>query len=454
MTVDALRADHLGQYGYDRDTMPVLDELVDTGTRFENAFANGPYTRISVPSLLTSEYLAYDDLERTPTVASLLQDEGVPTAVIGTQTGIGLVDGEFGFEETIDLGRDDYHEEATAETSALERVEQQLSSLAVSVSDWLQANGANEVNKRLRGAYRTLFGGMGFNHLGYTSAEAVTDRAIEWLNDHDSESFFLWVHYMEAHRPYGVHDEDPAYLDRKLPEERIKRLMKSAGTSPESVTDEERQLLIDLYDSDVRYCSRHMSRLFDAFRAADIWDDTNVIFSSDHGEEFGEHGSFFHRNYPHDELIHVPLVVRTPDRSLPDTVVEQRELLDVTPTICDFHDISTADATFSGRPLFEEGERRVFSLGQPVGEPSAIAVRADGWKYIHSAETRRLYDLQGDPKEQENVMIEHSDVADDLLNSIPDRLLTRDVEAPREPEDEVDREHLEALGYLEVRGDK
>ncbi|QKY19776.1 sulfatase [Halolamina sp. CBA1230] len=455
ITVDSLRADHLGQYGYDRDTMPVLDELLDGGTRFENAFANAPYTRISVPSLLTSEYLAYDDLERTPTIASRLEDEDITTAVIGTQTGIGLVDGDFNFGETIDLGRDSYHEEANTETSAMKRVQQELSSLAVSASDWLQAKGATGVNKRLRGIYRTFFGGMGFNHLGYTSAEKVTDRAIEWVNEHASEPFFLWLHYMEAHRPYGVHDENPAYLDRQLSEERIKQLMESAGTAPEQVAEEERQLLIDLYDSDARYCSRQLSRLFDSFRSAGLWDDANIVFTSDHGEEFREHGSFFHRNYPYDELTHVPLITRTPDQGTPDDVSEQRELLDVTPTVCDLHDISLEDATLCGRSLFDESEReRLFALGQPIGEPSAVAVRTDRWKYVHSAETRQLYDLRSDPEERTNVASEHADVADELYNAIPERLLTRDVEAPRAPEDEVDREHLEALGYMEVRGDE
>lgn len=114
-----------------------------------------------MPSLLTSGYLAYDDLARTPTVGSIFKYAGVTTAVVGTQTGIGLVDGEFGFGETIDFGRDEYHKEATAETSATEQLGQTVSSVAVSASDWLRTVGANRVNKRLRGVYRTFFGGMG-----------------------------------------------------------------------------------------------------------------------------------------------------------------------------------------------------------------------------------------------------------------------------------------------------
>jgi len=82
VTVDALRADHLSQYGYDLDTMPVLDRPAAEGTVFEEAYANGPYTRISVPSFHTSSYLAYEDMDGLETISGVLGDRGVMTACI------------------------------------------------------------------------------------------------------------------------------------------------------------------------------------------------------------------------------------------------------------------------------------------------------------------------------------------------------------------------------------
>lgn len=80
LTVDALRVDHLGQYGYDRDTMPVVDRLIDNGTRFDSAFANGTNTGVSLPSLLASQYFGRDATRDGPNVATAIRDDGVTTA--------------------------------------------------------------------------------------------------------------------------------------------------------------------------------------------------------------------------------------------------------------------------------------------------------------------------------------------------------------------------------------
>lgn len=452
ITVDSLRADHLGQYGYERDTMPVLDRLVDEGTIFEQAFSNGPYTRVSIPSFHTSRYLAYGNLDTFPTLASVLGSAGIDTAAIGTQTGIGLVRGEFGFDEMIDLGRGE--SEHRSAQSVSERTVDGINQLATGVSEWLQRRRLDRVYRPLRRSYRAVFGDQtGDRVQGYTSAEVVTDRAISWLDSRPDSEFFLWLHYMEAHRPYGIHDTEPAYVDGPLDADEIHELMERAGTSPEAVTSTERELMVDLYDSDLRYCSRHLDRLFTALEERGLWDETDVIFSSDHGEEFGEHGLFFHRNFPYDELIHVPLVCKASDGDCPETVPEQRTLLDLLPTICSLHGVETSGYGFLGTDLLEGDERDVIVLGQPGMDVPAVAVRSDGWKYIHTDDVRQLYDLNEDPAEQENLYSTRPEVADQLHGLVPDYLFGRDTKAPRPPEDDVDREHLAALGYMELRAD-
>lgn len=451
VTVDSLRADHLGQYGYDRDTMPVLDRLTDEGTVFRNAFANGAYTRISIPAFHASRHLAYEDLNGFPTIASVLSNEGIDTAVIGTQTGIGLVEGDFDFDETIDLGRDEFHEEANRERPLAERVRFRLDQPATRLSNLLQESGLWPFYEVLRRPYNVVFSGSGFRYLGYTSAEEVTDRALSWLDAHADTDFFLWVHYMEAHRPYGVHDEIQTYCDSSVDEDRFKSLMKTAGTRPSQVTEEERTLMRDLYDSDLRYCSRHLERLFDGLEAFGIWEDANVLFSSDHGEEFYEHSEFFHRNYPYDVLTHVPLVVKAPIIDAEGEVTEIRQLLDLAPTICALHLPDTDNPSFNGTHLFDGPSRTVVSLGQPKDTKPAVAVRTDEWKYITNGDEAQLYHLISDPDERDDCVERHPDVAETLRSKIPNSLLERGVKQPRVPEDEVDREQLEALGYLEVR---
>ncbi|MEF8802090.1 MAG: sulfatase [Halolamina sp.] len=452
VTVDALRADHLGQYGYDRDTMPILDELTEEGTVFTQAFSNGPYTRISIPSFHTSRYLAYGDLDVFSTIGAALDSVDTRTAAIGTQTGIGLAPGKFDFDELIDLGRDDFEVDET-ELTTTDQFVGRIDSVAADVSEWLQRHGLDGLYRTLKRPYNALFAdATPFRQKGYTSAAEVTDRAITWLEEQEDGDFFLWLHYMEAHRPYGIHDENPAYLDGSCDEARIRDLMETAGTASEEVSPAERELMIDLYDSDLRYCSRHLSRLFEAFKDEGLWEDTTWLFSSDHGEEFGEHGLYFHRNFPYDELIHVPLVVKTADRSEPDRIESQRELLDLAPTICALYGVDISEYRFLGTPLFEGEDRDVVSLGQPGMDDPAVALRADGWKYIHTPEQEFLFDLSADPEEQDDVAESNSQTLSRLQRRIPDHLFNRDTKSPRPPEDDVDRDQLQALGYMELRG--
>jgi arylsulfatase A-like enzyme len=454
ITVDALRADHLDQYGYARDTMPVLDQLTKEGTLFENAFANGTYTRVSVPSFQTSNYLSYENLGTFPRVASVLESAGVSTTVIGTQSGIGLVHGDFGYGETIDLGRDEYYEEANAERPLQELLLYRANKVATFISKRLQRHGAKKVYKLLKRPYQALYPETPFEHSGYTSAKEVTNRVIDWFEEEPRDEFFLWVHYMEAHRPYGVHDPSPQYLDEPVGRERIGELMETAGTEPAEISDDERNLMIDLYDSDIRFCSQHMTRLFDYMRTEGIWETTNIIFSSDHGEEFGEHGKYFHRNYPYDELISVPLIVKQASERAEEHVVDQRQLLDLAPTICKFHGIDTAGKGFQGRSIFEGGSREVVALGQPDDRDPAVALRYDGWKYINTDADVELYDLKEDPEEQQDVADDYPSKVTELEEKVPSELFGRAVEEPREPEDEVDRKQLEALGYMELHDDE
>lgn len=435
VTVDALRADHLGQYGYGRDTIPSLDRLCDDGTVFSQTFANGPYTRVSVPSFHTSTHLGYRDIKNLPTIASALSEADVRTCCIGTQTGFASVEGDLHFDEYVDMGRGDhYRESEPIYLQLLPKLRQTLQKVPP----------LYETAKRLHqhSPFETQF-----RFKGYTSAEDITDRAIEWLSNDAENEFFLWIHYMEGHRPYGIHEDDPVYTS-PVSGDRIRELMKRAGTQPDNLTQSERQLLIDLYDSDLRYFSRHFNRLLDHLEDEEMFSDTNVIFTADHGEEFYEHGEYFHRNLPYDELLHVPLVVKTP-RGPSETVDEQRELLDLAPTILNFHDVSMPES-FDGRDLFQDGERDLLALGSILFDDQVVARRWNCWKYMWTEGSEYLFNLDADPGEQQNVIDDSTSIRNEFRESIPTEFLDAQPEELRDPEDEVDRQQLEALGYLEV----
>jgi arylsulfatase A-like enzyme len=449
LTVDALRADHLGQYGYDRDTMPVLDRLTAEGTVFTNAFANGSHTRPSIPSLHASRHLAYADFERQDTIASVLKEAGLHTACIGTQTGFHDSAGELIFDEYTNLGRDEFYEQASQERSASERVAGAVRRGAGRIRPVLEHLGpAYDVIEEV---YEETVG-HGFNYLGYTGAERVVDVTLDWLTDRPDEDFFLWMHLMEGHRPYGVHDENPRYLDEPIPSPEIRRLMKTAGLASETLTVSEHERLVDMYDSDLRYCSRHLSRLFDGLETRGLWDELTVVFSADHGEEFHDHGRYFHVNLPYDELLHVPLVVRTPETG-GEVVEGQRELLDVAPTIAALHGVDVPSTSFQGSSLFEGDEREVIAIGRQMSlDGNAVAGRWDGWKYIDLEGQEYLYDLESDPREEFNVAAENRDVVRRMKRAIPDAIFDMPDAGYGDLVERVPEERLRALGYLDSSG--
>jgi arylsulfatase A-like enzyme len=226
--------------------------------------------------------------------------------------------------------------------------------------------------------------------------------------------------------------------------------MARAGVKPEQIAPDDRRLLIDLYDSAIRYTSDQVARLFDGLDESGLWDETAVILTADHGEEFGEHGRYFHRNRPYDELLHVPMFLRTPEMDTSTTVDADRELLDVAPTVCRLHGVD-APEEFLGAALRDSRERRPIATGSFRDDGPVVGARWDGWKYIDVDGVPELFDLGDDPGEQTNVAAEHPAVCRRYRDRIPDALLETEADGVPDASD-VDSEtqrRLEELGYLE-----
>lgn len=442
VTVDALRRDHLSQYGYDRNTFPAVDRLLNDGaTRFNDAVSNGTYTGISLPSILTSRYLGDANVRAGPTVASRLPDH-VTTGAIHSNT---FFSAKFDSIHGVDI-YEDFQETETeyqTEVSLANRVSRRLFD---TIRPWIDRLGLLEPARRVQEA--VVPASLIHDVTIFESAERTTDRAIEFLDGIDGE-FFLWVHYMDPHRPYGINADPPAY-GHPAERQEIFDLMAEAGIHPDRIDNETRRRIIDLYDSAIRYTSTHVSRLFDALEDRNRWEDLSVLFSADHGEEFGEHGRYFHRNRPYDECIRVPLIVKSP-RSDAETVDEARELLDITPTICAEFNVDPPEE-FLGTNLFAGGSRRQFTTGSFRDSGQVISARWDGWKYLYvEGEADELYDLSTDPGETENLAERHPDQVEIYRKSIPGHLFEANREGVPDRDDVEDdvEARLEGLGYLE-----
>ncbi len=411
LSFDALRADHLGCYGYDRETSPTLDQFAADSIRFKNAYSASSHTREAVPALLTGEYpdtaIDYTYRLATETIASTLRDEGFATAGFHSNP---FVSRAYGFDRGFDEFDDDLH-----------FGQHKLIALAQRALD------------KLRNRH-------------YARAGEINERSLSWIDSlHGDEPFFLWNHYMDTHGPYEPPGEyETLYHDDGLSGRDAQSLYRRAIKDPDSITDDEQELLIDLYDAEIRYNDAKIGDFLDALRERGILDRSLLIVTADHGDAFGEHGYYEHPRYLHDEITKVPLLVRPPGGA--DGVVETpTSTLDVAATISA---AIGADADHEGRSLLDIADKDRTVFMQARGEKDDSHLR----RYASRTRSGACFC----ERDRETGAIEFDDCSSrslrcELEAHVDGRVRREngeDVAESDEVDEEIDR-RLEALGYKE-----
>jgi arylsulfatase len=444
LTVDALGASHVGSLGYDRETTPRLDALADRGIECRTCIAQSSHTRESMPSLFYSAYPFQlgevgpvpDD---RPTVVTELSDAGYATA---------------GFHSNPYLSRAyDFDRGFEAFDDALPLAENRLMTFLHRV-----------VNH--------------FRLQPYTRGEDLTRQGLSWIDNTTADSRFLWLHYMDPHGPY----QPPARFQRLFRDEtvgrrRAKRLWRRTVDEPETITDDERETLVDLYDAEIRYVDEAVGTFVDGLADRGLLDSSLVVLAADHGDAFGEHGVYGHPRQLYEDLVHVPLILAGPD--LPSTRLDRPvENTDIAPTLVEavgrdpapaFRgtpvqrriETTTADTAVSTHDATEVDTAAVaFTEAHGEGEEADIsrfAVRTRQYKY--QLELRgpdellrdALYDLAEDPDEQTDIRDDRPAVRERLRAVLDDHVasVTADGSATErdDPVDHVVADRLEDLGY-------
>ncbi|MEZ6015313.1 MAG: sulfatase [Planctomycetota bacterium] len=395
---DTLRADRLSVQGGPPGLTPHLDALAAESARFAAANAHAPWTLPSIASLLTSLHpLEHGAGGRVPrftgldpavtTLPDVLKKRGYASHAIvnvtfldpktfGVTRGFDDVD-QVSFENNVEVRA------ATSTTDAALR--------------WLDARDGSNGPKGSGGT-----GGTGGS--GSTGGTGGTGGS-----GGSGAPFLLLVHYFDPHAVYAP----PPHFREVWAAEQDRKSAWTFGTREEMVALRAGQLDLSratiaraarLYDGEVAYLDAEVGRLLAGLTARGLDDDTVVVFTADHGEEFLEHGSFEHGHSLFEELLHVPLMIRAP--GLAPTVVEDRvRLVDVAPTICELLDLPAPDA-FVGESLLplargaEHGARPVFAHGNFWRAPLS-SWTAGEWKLIVEASgAAHLYHLAADPREQ------------------------------------------------------
>lgn len=418
--VDTLRADRCSPWRTDRDTTPHLARVAAEGVLFERCSSSAPWTRPAVATLFSGVLPSYHGAgagsglsHETSTLAERLRAAGLATAafVSNPQVSGRTLAFEQGFQTLVTFGR------------------------------------AGE-EESLR-------------------AEVLTDRVIDWLDRNDDQPFFLYVHTLDPHAPYAP---PPATAGRFARDYR-------GELTPALTTDLERRAPLspadlrhvnDLYDEELLYADAEFGRLCDHLRRIGAWNDTLVVFVSDHGEEFADHGAFGHGRRLWEELLHVPLVMK-PDRRDDESgagtrIAAPTRLVDVPATILarvggaiDRSDLMGSDLSgaFRGEaPPEQDSVAEYWNRSRRM-----TALRAGRFKLIRSVGegdvAPLLFDLDADPREQHDLAAARPEVAARLLERLAatfsewDRAGFARHDSRSESFTAEEAAALRALGYLD-----
>jgi arylsulfatase A-like enzyme len=424
ISIDTLRADRLGCYGYGRGTSPFLDSMAARGIRFENAFVNTHGTPPSHATLFSSLYQQTHRVSigeagdrarhRIPESLDLLPERlrkaGYRTIGI---TGGGFMSEDFGFDRGFEI--------------------------------FDQENGIEKQVDRLISEVA-----------GITSGGAAGGTAGGY-----SGPIFAFLHTYEIHSPY---DPPPGtrsrFVRRENDFEAISRNLKLHGRDPDGTLDEaDLAFVSDLYDAGIRHTDDHLRRLFTELEALGFFRNHLVVIGSDHGEELGDHGHLLHPATLYEELLRVPLILTGTrvrrghvSRRLASTVDVAPTIYAATgvdpPTVMEGHDLLS--------PLPEDAERRVYSQYAE----KLYSVRTARFKLIldqrpgaPEPDRVRLYDLRVDPEEKRNLAEARPRMVEELHSGLEDWLGRLEELGQLEASDvELDAERLEelrSLGYVD-----
>jgi len=431
ISIDTLRADHLGCYGYGKDTSPNSDALARDSAVFANVYAPSSWTLPAHVSLLTSlscfrhgVNFDSDMIDRSrPTLADILRSNGFYCAAV---TGGGFVGAVFGFSKGFDLY-------AQSENSLID------------------------------------------------SAGMTFDSAARWIDENRGKDFFLFLHTYQPHGPYVP---PPPYDTMFLDPDPLWTMIDIGSHigGPKGVFKElpekERRNIVGLYDGEIRSTDESLiGPLVAKLKSLRIYEETMIVLTSDHGEEFFEHGSWEHGHALYDESLKVPLIIKFPNSKFRGTRVEPFvRLIDIMPTVMDVYGVGGKGFDLDGRSLMpvlkgrETKDRAALAflaggvLGSPIPEKMALT---DGRSKVilnrpYGAEALgsflfppppysevETFDLTADPRERTNIVSRKASLAGKLV-ALMQELQNKGGRRSGEKA-EIDAEtkkKLRALGYI------
>jgi arylsulfatase A-like enzyme len=389
VTLDTVRADHLGCYGRPGDPSPTIDRLAREGVKFDMAISQAAVTPVSHASILSGRnpqkhglrvihsQSGYRLPDTVPTLATILQASGWNTAAFVSSF---TVSEHFGLQRGFDIFD---------------------TGLSAAPSQMLSPDG--------KGFWKWDVGS------NQRRADATTDKALEWLRGVE-EPYFLWMHYWDPHDVRILPPKD--IMDRFPPS--------ADGADPKKIA---------VYDSEIYFVDLQLQRIFAALEASGQADHTMIVLTADHGQGLGDHDWWFHRLL-YQEQIRVPLIVKIPGGHTGVTVREVARTIDIFPTVLQTLGLAVPSG-IDGEDLLElvgekaRAPRRAYADALNLYDLNSRKVQRRRpnddllysvieypWKLIYRSlrpDESELYDLGSDPDEAVNLYASESGQAERLV---------------------------------------
>ncbi|MFX0133257.1 MAG: sulfatase [Candidatus Hodarchaeota archaeon] len=423
ISIDTLRADHLGCYGYNRKTSPVIDSFAKSNILFEHCYVQDDLTLPSHMSILTSLYpITHEvngnnslDLSKI-TLAEVLKNKGYST--LGFVRSIIWMDAKYGFNQ----GFDRYI-----------------------VKDY------NFKSPELNAEFQNAF-------------------ISKYLKKYTNKNIFLFIHYYDVHSDFKQlpYDSPFPYNNMFYPDYNgdfnggfgdtlASKYLIHVNHYRIKIKKDDLKYIVSLYDSGIAYIDKCIGDLFRMLKTMGLYKNSLIILTADHGEEFQEHGLMLHGdNLFYDETVHVPLIVKLPGQNnKPRKISNLIESIDIMPFILDYLGIEEKPP-MEGRSFADlikdnmEWKQNIFGFGSH-GE---AFLKNGRWKLVNDNILRkkgfRLFDISQDPMEKKDVKNSHPEIAERLRNELfrkykkSQRTMIQDKMVLTEKE----KEKLKSLGYV------
>ncbi len=424
ISIDTLRADHLSCYGYVRNTSPNIEKIAKQGVLFTQAISPASWTTPAHMSIFTSLYSIRHNVLNTKmklnddiiTLAQVLQKNGYATyACISAPT---MLPAKLGFDKGFDV-YDDY-------TVGFD--------LAVNLFK-----------------LNDLYGGQNDHPI----CPLTHTMATTFLKKNLNSKFFLFVHYWDVHGNYDAPEPYKKMFDKDY-EGDFDGTYKYIKKIKPGIAKRDLEHMVARYDGEIRYVDDYIGKLMDELKKLGLLDNTLIVLTADHGEEFLEHGGNWHGKTLYEEVIHVPLIIRYP-LSIPQSKIITTPIstVNIMPTILDILNIPLRFQV-QGESLLAlikgKTRRLTESVYSEKTKDKLKTIRTDVFKLIYDFQngSKQLFNLKMDKEERENLIDEEINVARDLEN----RLLTW-IEASGSSMkeaaklDEETKQRLKSLGYLQ-----